>query len=338
MRGVNLVSETTATETIYAVLDRGSEELQNVYGILYLEALSLMGENLRTGNVEQQLTEDAAAKLNSWLSETDGLTDVSAEEYRRAVQLAVLKGMKEATQPNHAMTPDAVGLFIGFLAEKILSYDQAPVPQITDLACGSGNLLTAVMNQVSKPAKAKGAEADETLANLAYVNSRLQKKDAEIFHEDSVKMMVDGKADLAVADLPVGYYPDNDAADDYELKAEKGSSYVHHLLIEKSIRALKPGGFAIFLVPNQIFQADETGALHSFVKNSSIIYAFLQLPDTMFKSKEMAKSILILRKHQPGIQPPQQALLAELPSFSKEASLQDMTMRISDWFDEHLGS
>ncbi|SES17209.1 class I SAM-dependent methyltransferase [Salisediminibacterium halotolerans] len=332
------MSESTATETVYSVLDRGAQELQNIYGMLYLEALSLMGENLRTGSVEQHLTAEATKKLNGWLTETNELSGVTAEEYRKAMQLAVLKGMREATQPNHAMTPDAVGLFIGFLTEKILSYDAAQSPQITDLACGSGNLLTAVMNQVSKPAIGTGVEADETLANLAYVNARLQGKQAEIVHDDSVKMQIDSEADIAVADLPLGYYPDAEAASGYELKAEDGLSFVHHLLIEKSIRSLKAGGFAIFLVPNQIFQADETGSLHSFVKNSSMIYAFLQLPDTMFKSKDLAKSILVVRKHQPGIQPPQQALLAELPSFSKEASLQDMTLRISAWFDEHLSS
>ena len=40
------------------------------------------------------------------------------EQIRKALQLAILKGMKESSQPNHQMTPDAIGMFISYLVGK----------------------------------------------------------------------------------------------------------------------------------------------------------------------------------------------------------------------------
>ncbi len=39
--------------------------------------------------------------------------------------------------------------------------------------------------------------------------------------------------DAVVCDLPVGYYPNEEVALDYELCAAEGMSYAHHLFIEQ---------------------------------------------------------------------------------------------------------
>lgn len=328
---------TTNTEKIYNVLDEGAELLKRELDLLYIDALGHMGENMFQGQPMQKLSDSIKEEVERLLTMLPNGKDIAPEEYRRAVQLAALKGMKEATQPHHAMTPDAVGLFIGYLVNKLLSYDtEVTKPVLMDPAVGSGNLMTSVMNQVEKQTHFIGGEPDETLLRIAYVNANLQKHSVDLFHQDSVEADTVNDVDLIVSDLPLGYYPHDLVASKFETSADKGHSFIHHLLIEEGMTRVKKGGFLVFIVPNQIFQTDQSKKLHSYIKQEAIIYSFMQLPDTMFKSKEAGKSILILRKHKQGMSEPKQALLAELPSFTKEAALADMMQRISSWFDDHL--
>ena len=42
------------------------------------------------------------------------------EEIRKAIQIAILKGMSKNSQPNHQMTPDTLGLLVGYFVEQFL--------------------------------------------------------------------------------------------------------------------------------------------------------------------------------------------------------------------------
>ncbi|MFA9558743.1 class I SAM-dependent methyltransferase [Evansella sp. AB-rgal1] len=324
----------TLTE-IYEILDQGTEVIKHEMNLAYLDALAEMGEILFQGNSTHEFSQSTKRRLTDLLESYKELTEVTKEELRKAFQLAVLKGMKAATQAHHAMTPDAVSLFMGYLVNKVgrLNTDN-DTPVVMDPAVGSGNLLTAVMNQMASKAHGIGAEADETLLRLSYVNANLQKHSIDLFHQDSVATPLVKNVDVILSDLPIGFYPNDSIAEKYELKAKTGHSYVHHLLIEQSINHSKEGGFLFLLVPNFLFESEEAKELHKYIKKEAIIYSFLQLPKTMFKNSQWGKSILILRKKAEGIYEPRQALLAELPSFSNERALADMMSRISTWFDE----
>ncbi|UCZ52280.1 class I SAM-dependent methyltransferase [Bacillus shivajii] len=329
----------TKTEKLYQALDEGAILLKSERNIPYLDALGEMGEVLYYPEMADSLSLDELKKkkLQNIVEQAPALENLHKEESRRAVQLAVLKGMKEGTQPHHAMTPDAVSLFVGYLVEKVLSYESSDKPKVLlDPAVGAGNLLMGVMNQLKKESHAIGAEADETLLKLAYVNANLQSHNIDLFHQDSVASPFVQNVDAVISDLPVGFYPNDDISEKYSLKADEGHSYVHHLLIEQSMNHVKEGGFLFFIVPNFLFESEEAKKLHDYLKSEGYIYSLMQLPKTMFKNDQWGKSILILRKRKEGVQGPKQALLAELPSFSNEKSLQDMMKRISDWFDDHL--
>ena len=331
------MSEMTKTELIFSVLDDGAEILQNEMEITYLESLAEMGEIIFHHEIPQNISEDANNKILNKLEQIPEKKDIDKEEYRRAVQLAVLKGMKEATQPHHAMTPDAVSVFMGYLMNKVLSYETDDKKKVLlDPAVGSGNLLTSVMNQVQRPTHGIGAEADETLLRLSYVNANLQEHSVDLFHQDSIASPLLKNVDAILSDLPVGFYPNDSIASTFELASEKGHSFVHHLLIEQAVKHVKPGGFIFLLVPNFIFESEEAKQLNHFIKKEAMIYSFLQLPKTMFKDQKWGKSILVLRKQKEGIQVPRQALLVELPSFSNQEALSDVMQRISSWFNEHL--
>ena len=64
--------------------------------------------------VQEEISELAKKRLMK-IYATFSTDKFSKEEIRKAYQLAILKGMKENVQPNHQMTPDAVGMFVSYL-------------------------------------------------------------------------------------------------------------------------------------------------------------------------------------------------------------------------------
>ncbi|HET7626831.1 MAG TPA: class I SAM-dependent methyltransferase [Bacillales bacterium] len=320
----------TNTEKCFQVLDDSSVLLSETEDVPYLEALAETGENLFQHAVLQPVRSEVVKKLEDLYSNID-IEQLKAEEIRKAFQLAVLKGMKAATQPNHEMTPDAVSLFIGYLFNKLSSERDSVT--ILDPAVGSGNLLTAVLNSAqTKVDQSYAVDADELLLKLAYVSSNLQKHATQFFHQDSIQPLLIDPVDCIVCDLPIGYYPHEAIAAGYDVRAKSGRSFAHHLLIEQSLRHLKDGGYAIFLIPNGLFESDQAGALKTFISKTAAIQGLLQLPLTMFKKEHYAKSIMILQKHGENAHPPSQTLLVHLPSFSNERAMQSIVQQIDDWF------
>ncbi len=321
-------------EELYTYLDDVALYLETNGEVTYLEGLAEAGENLFRGVVCQSVNPEQKEWLLDKLSSMD-LESVTKEDVRKAYQLAVLKGMKGAVQPHHSMTPDAVCLFLSYLVNKVLNKSEEPAV-LLDLAAGSGNLVNTILNQSNKSLSAGAFEVDETLLKLAFVSANLQKHELQLFHQDSIEPIAFQEVDLVVTDLPVGYYPKDQIAQDYVLKAEEGHSFIHHLMIEQAINKTKAGGFLFFLVPNFLFQSEQAKQLHEYVKGKANILGLLQLPKSMFQSEQFGKSIFMLQKKGEQTRQPKQALLAELPSFNKKDSLADMMKQINKWFQEEL--
>lgn len=323
----------TNTEKLFEILNMTSEKIQKAENLTYLEALSASGENWFQGAILQQtLSEEEQKALADEYMKAD-LDQVKPEEIRKAFQLAVLRGMKEATQPNHEMTPDAVALFLSYLVNKVTGSQKDF--SILDPAAGSGNLLSAVINGADKRVSGSNAvDADDLLLKLAYVSANLQEHHTEFFHQDSLQPLLVDPVDVVICDLPVGYYPDEETASRYALKAKEGRSFVHHLLIEQAINHTKDAGYLLFLIPNGLFESDQADDLKKFLQKQAAIQGILQLPLSMFKQERHAKSIFILQKNGNGVRPPSQALLASLPSFSNQQAMQNIVTQIDDWFQK----
>lgn len=317
-------------ETLFIALDESTKLLKDKLDLTYLDALAEAGENIFQKEIMQQVDEETIEKLTKLMEPID-IDELPKESIRKAFQLAVLKGMKEASQAHHELTPDAVSIFISFLVNKLVRKDSFT---LLDPAVGTGNLVSAIQNQTEKKMICHGFEVDESLIKLAYVNANLQKNEIELFHEDSLKPMFLSPVDVVVSDLPVGYYPNEEVAKNYELNEEK--PFVHHLMIEQSLKQMKDGGILIFLIPNFLFATESATKLQKFIKEHAIILGLLQLPLSMFKSEKMAKSIFILQKKGENVKTPRQALLAELPSFSRKEALADMIQRINQWMKDEL--
>jgi site-specific DNA-methyltransferase (adenine-specific) len=327
------VLKISPVEKLFTIFNETAVILQEELSCTYLEALAETGENIFEGNLLQEgLSELSTKRLEKKYDELN-LEEFTNEEIRKAYQLVILKGMKESAQPNHQMTPDSVGILIGYLVHK---FNKNESIHILDPAVGTGNLLTAVLNnQMNNQSSAIGVDVDDLLIKLAYVNANLQKHPVQFYNQDSLEPLLVDPVDVVISDLPVGFYPNDLRAQDYELKAKQGHSYAHHLLIEQSVNHVKPGGYLFFVVPNGLFESEEAPKLGEYLKEKVIIQGFLQLPLNMFNNKTSAKSILILQKKGENVQPPKEALLVELPSLSSMKAMEKILSQIGQWITEN---
>ncbi|MBY0098994.1 class I SAM-dependent methyltransferase [Mesobacillus maritimus] len=320
-------------EKLFTAFNETADMMREELACTYLEALAETGENLFHGKVLQEdLSELTYKRLEKAYSEIK-LADYSREEIRKAFQLAILKGMKENIQPNHQMTPDSVGMFIGYLVSKFVDKQAY---RLLDPAIGTGNLLSTVLNhQTDKTITSVGSDIDDILIKLAYVNANLQMHEVELFNQDSLESLFIDPVDAVVCDLPIGFYPNDVRAAEYEIHAKTGHTYAHHLFIEQSTKHTKEGGYLFFIIPNGMFESEQSANLHEFVKNHLNIQGIVQLPLAMFKNKQAAKSILILQKKGENIKQPKQALLVDLPKLSDGQAMSNILTKIDTWFIEN---
>jgi site-specific DNA-methyltransferase (adenine-specific) len=199
---------------------------------------------------------------------------------------------------------------------------------------GTGNLLFTILNQLpDKEMTAFGVEIDETLLKLAYAGANLQEHPLQFYNQDSLEPLFIDPVDVVVSDLPIGYYPNDVRAAEYELQADNGHSIAHHLFMEQSVKYVKDGGYLFFIIPNNIFVTEEAPKLNDYLKSYTHIQGMIQLPLSMFKSEAAAKSILILQKKKEGIEAPKKALLVQLPKLSDYDSTRSVMQQMDKWFE-----
>ncbi|WOV88589.1 class I SAM-dependent methyltransferase [Sporosarcina oncorhynchi] len=272
---------------------------------------------------------------NAWLSGEqlpELSTTVTKEDIRRGIQLAVLKGMKQQVQSHHQMTPDAIGMLIGHFAAKLVQGEE--VVTLLDPAAGTGNLLFTVMNSIGDGVVASSVEIDEILVRLAAVSADLMEQPVHFFVQDALRPLLIDPVDMVVCDLPVGYYPDDENAVNFEMMAEEGHAFSHHLFIEQSMNHLKEGGYGIYLIPATLFESDQAGILHKYLKKNAIVRAVIQLPDSLFKNAVHEKSILILQKPSEQIVGTPDVLLTKVPNLSSKQAMSAFLQRFDEWIDE----
>lgn len=324
--------EKTNVEILFNWLDSTTEIIQQHQNEPYLDSLANTMEIFFYQNISEETDDILAHKLQRSLTELD-TTSYNAEETRKAIQLAILKGMKDSTQQQHLMTPETVALLVGYLAGKVTNGKKEL--RLFDPVSGTANLITTVMGQLKQEVTAFASEIDQTLLQLSLLNANLQKKTIEFFNQDSIRPFLLDPVDLIVADLPVGYYPDDIRANDFELKADEGHAYAHHLLIEQSMFYTKEAGYLIFVVPDFLFDSDQSDKLHHYIQKHAHIVGVLRLPESAFKSAKNVKSILVLQKKGQGTDGPKQPLLVNMPSFKNTKGMEDILDQMNTWFSSY---
>ncbi|MFJ6208054.1 class I SAM-dependent methyltransferase [Lysinibacillus sp. NPDC092081] len=304
------------------------ENIEKLFGMLNEHAEKIEKEHNIT------LLEGILDGLEAWLDEEVNFSQDGAtkEDVRKAIQIAVLKGMRKGSQPNHQMTPDTLGLLVGYFVEQLFAERlETEKISILDPAVGTGNLLLTVMNLLDEKIEATGVEVDELLIRIAAATADLTEQPVALFRQDALQDLLVNPADAVVCDLPVGYYPNEDVALDYELCASEGMSYAHHLFIEQSINYTKDGGYLFFLAPTHLFESEQSKQLHKYIQKHAWIQAIIQLPDTMFANKALEKSIVILQKQGKEFKAPKEVLLAKVPNMQNKQALAMFFEKVKMW-------
>lgn len=305
-------------EKLFTHLDGQSASISEELNVTYLDGLLSALNDLLDGN-HQEFLEDA-----------------SKEDIRKAIQLAILKGMRKNVQPNHQMTPDSLGFLVGYFVEQFFEKTLAEQKQITvlDPTIGTGNLMLTVMNHLDGKIEGAGVEIDELLIQLAAAAGDLQQQPIALYRQDALQNLMVEPVDGVVCDLPIGFYPDTEFAENFEIHSEDGMTFAHHLLIEQSMNYTKDGGYLFFLVPNNLFESEQAPLLYSYVQKHAWIQAVVQLPENLFKQKEMGKSLFILQKKVDGGKAVKDVLLAKVPKLDNIPALESFFVQVQKWKKE----
>ncbi|WP_338108178.1 class I SAM-dependent methyltransferase [Pediococcus damnosus] len=314
-------------EQLFNIIDESTEILMKELDSSYLDALIETGDNLISGEVhieDGKPSTSARHNLEHFYEETN-IKQLNAEVVRQALQLAILNAsQQDHIQANHQMTPDTIGMLFAYLLQELLA--DTKTLTVLDPAVGTGNLLTTIMNDIHQNHKETkisgiGIDNDDSMLAMADINSRLQNLDVDLFHQDALDQLVFNSADVAVSDLPVGYYPIDVRVKKYQTHSTEGHSYVHHLLIEQAMNHVVASGFGLFLVPTNIFQTDQAANLLNYCKNNIYLQGFLNLPKDLFTNASLQKSILIVQNYGTQAKQASKVLLGDFPSFKNQKEM-----------------
>ena len=314
-------------ENLYDIVDSIAMLLVEHANLCYLDALCAASANIVTADVLQDVDTEVEIKLFS-LGKQLNETEFEVEEVRKALQLALLKGMKADHVPLDNITPDSIALIIGYLLQKLVP--SLDLLTLADFTCGTGNLLTAVLNTISDdPAKIYGADVDYQMLELSKMMADMQDYDIQFFHQSSARAMAIPKVDVIIGDLPIE--GNVEAADVNSELAVEGCNYLPYLLVENHLKYLADDGYAIYVIGNDFFSQEYAAKFHEILTSSAEVGMLLQLPESLFKDSSKQKNILVIRKHGEGLIKVQEVLVASIPDFGNIREFRAVLTKLENW-------
>jgi len=278
-------------EKAYGYLLENTQTIQNDLQTNFYDALVEQNAIYLDGQTELTLVKENNQRLKD--------LNLNKEEWRRSFQYLLMKAAQtEPLQANHQFTPDGIGFLLVFLVDQLASSDKVDV---LEMGSGTGNLAQTLMNNCQRSLDYLGLEIDDLLIDLAASMAEVMKADVNFAQGDAVRPQVLKESDVIISDLPVGYYPDDAIASRYQVASPQGHTYAHHLLIEQSLKYLKPGGVAIFLAPNDLLTSEQSPLLKQWMQDHAQVLAMVTLPENLFRSANLAKTIFVLRKQEEAV-------------------------------------
>ncbi|WP_273751701.1 class I SAM-dependent methyltransferase [Leuconostoc mesenteroides] len=312
----------------FDALTSASQSLVKDTNTSYIDALIEILEDINSQTVHREFDKPSNDVLQIIQSTIDmDWSLLSPAEKRKALQLAVLKANREDQTPaNYQITPDGIGyLLADFINQTAGLRDN---DTIIDMNVGSGNLLWTINEMLDVTVKRIGIDNDETQLALASATDEIINSDeTTLYKEDTISIEEAPKAKVVIADLPVGYYP-LQPSDKFITRNQNGRSFVHHLLIEKSLDFVADDGWIYLLVPANVLNGDEAKKVLQFVTSRAQLKAFLQLPNEFFQDARAAKAILVLKKQRTKNN---EVLMGQYPSLKDLKSLQNFLQEIKAW-------
>ena len=281
-------------EKAYGYLLENTQTIQNDLQTNFYDALVEQNAIYLDGQTELTLVKENNQRLKD--------LNLNKEEWRRSFQYLLMKAAQtEPLKANHQFTPDGIGFLLVFLVDQLASSDQVDV---LEMGSGTGNLAQTLMNNCQRSLDYLGLEIDDLLIDLAASMAEVMKADVNFAQGDAVRPQVLKESDVIISDLPVGYYPDDAIASRYQVASPQGHTYAHHLLIEQSLKYLKPGGVAIFLAPNDLLTSEQSPLLKQWMQDHAQVLAMVTLPENLFRSANLAKTIFVFRKQEEAVVQP----------------------------------
>lgn len=281
-------------EKAYGYLLENTQTIQNDLQTNFYDALVEQNAIYLDGQTELTLVKENNQRLKD--------LNLNKEEWRRSFQYLLMKAAQtEPLQANHQFTPDGIGFLLVFLVDQLASSDQVDV---LEMGSGTGNLAQTLMNNCQRSLDYLGLEIDDLLIDLAASMAEVMKADVNFAQGDAIRPQVLKESDVIISDLPVGYYPDDAIASRYQVASPQGHTYAHHLLIEQSLKYLKPGGVAIFIAPNDLLTSEQSPLLKKWMQDHAQVLAMVTLPENLFRSANLAKTIFVFRKQEEAVVQP----------------------------------
>ena len=281
-------------EKAYGYLLENTQTIQNDLQTNFYDALVEQNAIYLDGQTELTLVKENNQRLKD--------LNLNKEEWRRSFQYLLMKAAQtEPLQANHQFTPDGIGFLLVFLVDQLASSNQVDV---LEMGSGTGNLAQTLMNNCQRSLDYLGLEIDDLLIDLAASMAEVMKADVNFAQGDAIRPQVLKESDVIISDLPVGYYPDDAIASRYQVASPQGHTYAHHLLIEQSLKYLKPGGVAIFLAPNDFLTSEQSPLLKQWMQDHAQVLAMVTLPENLFRSANLAKTIFVFRKQEEAVVQP----------------------------------
>ena len=298
-------------EKFYDYFDEVSNLLYENYGKTYLEGMNEAFNLLLDNKFNEEYREEDIETLRVAKSKISSIA-FDREEVRKGVQLGLLKGYKHAYMSNSLITHDTIGMFIGYIIEKL--YKNQKLDSILDPMIGSGNLVFAALNHMKKNVKIYGVDNDLLICNLVRNVSDLLEYKNEIFYQETLSYFDQG-FDLVLTDLPI---------------SDNNEDYFPYKAINHHLDSLTSGGYFITLIENDFFEKKGIKIFQSEVNKKAYMFGLIKLSETLFKNNP--KSVLLIRKKVENEVPPKEFLLIDLPSFTDTDGINNSINKIDEYF------
>ncbi|WP_334330302.1 class I SAM-dependent methyltransferase [Companilactobacillus sp. HBUAS59699] len=322
----------------YDQLDQATTLLKKSLGTSYVDALAENLTNIADGHVYVENgapDEETVKQLDKIYNELKELRLTQAQ-LKQAITVNIIKDQKvDNVEVNKLMTPDMIGLIASLIAFEILNSEGKKTLNLIDPTVGTGNFLIEFIQQLQQAGdfqiNSAAIDNDDSLLSLSKAFSEVMNINLDAYHQDGISEWEVTDIDMAIADLPVGYYPIDENAAKFKTKSDEGHSYAHHLLIEQTMNNLNDGGVGIFIVPSQIFQTDQAKKLSEWMVSSVYLQAVLDLPSNLFASKEAQKAVVVLQKHGGNSKQADNVLMGTIPDTNNPKLFEGFKDQLQEW-------
>lgn len=295
-------------EKLYDVIDQSAVILYDKYKISYLKGIVKTCENIHANSVDfsdEEINEELVELLNSIKD-----IDFKKEEVRKAIQYAILKGLKHEKISNQMITPESIGVLMSYFIQKL--YDKKTY-RIYDPLLGTGNLLVTIANQIDKDVELIGVDNFGVSYELAKSLFGMLGYGDKVYFQDTLTSN-NINADVIISDFSA---------------VQQDQIYK---IIDHQLNNIKSDSYFIFMVDNTFFKALNVKEFIEEISENWYLFGMIVLPNEVFKNQE--KSMVILQNKGENFIKPDSFLMAEIPSFTDKDGLNKVIVQLNNWFNK----